>query len=171
MGNAPSFMSIGMHRTLRYAIVIVDPKLHCYMHEESSQDWLDCLKRWADTYLMAARITTLAVRFRRERGHKKIGRSLLQTLFALAGAAAVVSVQAATKEPTYPSKPIRLVVPMPPGGGTDVEGRPLAERLSRRLHQTIVIDNRGGANGNIGMELAARAPADEIGRASCRERV
>ena len=81
-------------------------------------------------------------------------------LAIVAACAVVMNGHAASRDSAYPSKPIRLIVPMPPGGGTDVEGRPLAERLSRRVHQQIVVDNRGGANGNIGMELAARAPAD-----------
>ena len=61
---------------------------------------------------------------------------------------------------TFPSKPIRLVVPYPPGGGTDTIGRPLAQRLTENLKQPIIVDNRGGANGNIGMELVAKSPPD-----------
>ena len=61
---------------------------------------------------------------------------------------------------TFPTKPIRLIVPYPPGGGSDTIVRPLAQRLGETLKQQVVTDNRGGANGNIGMELAAKAPAD-----------
>jgi tripartite-type tricarboxylate transporter receptor subunit TctC len=61
---------------------------------------------------------------------------------------------------TYPTKPIRFVVPYPPGGGTDVIARIVQEPLSRALGQPIVIDNRGGAGGSLGTEVVARAPAD-----------
>lgn len=60
----------------------------------------------------------------------------------------------------YPSRPIRLVVPFPPGGGLDVIGRVVASQVELQLGQNIVVDNRGGANGIIGSELVARAPAD-----------
>lgn len=60
----------------------------------------------------------------------------------------------------YPSKPIKLIVPYPAGGGTDSLARPLAQQLTNRLGQTVVVDNRGGAGGSIGMEYVARAPAD-----------
>ncbi len=60
----------------------------------------------------------------------------------------------------YPTRPIRLVVPFTPGGAADIQGRMLGEKLGQRLGQQVVIDNRGGAGGNIGMEIVARAPAD-----------
>jgi tripartite-type tricarboxylate transporter receptor subunit TctC len=60
----------------------------------------------------------------------------------------------------YPTKPIRFVVPFVPGGPTDIQGRMLGEKLGQRLGQQVIIDNRGGAGGNIGMEITARAPAD-----------
>jgi len=60
----------------------------------------------------------------------------------------------------YPDKPIRFVVPFTPGGPTDIQGRMLGEKLSQRLGQQVIVDNRGGAGGNIGMEIVARAPAD-----------
>ena len=61
---------------------------------------------------------------------------------------------------SYPSKPIRLVLPYPPGGGTDVIARPLAQKLTEQLGQQVMVDNRGGAGGNIGMEFVAKSPAD-----------
>jgi tripartite-type tricarboxylate transporter receptor subunit TctC len=60
----------------------------------------------------------------------------------------------------FPSKPIRLVIPYPPGGGMDTIGRPFAQRLSANIGQQVVVDNRGGANGTIGMEIVARANPD-----------
>ncbi len=60
----------------------------------------------------------------------------------------------------FPSKPIRLVIPYPPGGGMDTIGRPFARQLSENIGQQVVVDNRGGANGTIGMEIVARASPD-----------
>jgi len=60
----------------------------------------------------------------------------------------------------YPAKVIRLVVPFPPGGGTDVIARLLAARMSESLGRQMIVDNRGGANGIIGTEIVARALAD-----------
>lgn len=60
----------------------------------------------------------------------------------------------------YPFKPIRMIVAYPPGGGTDIIARLIADKLSKELGRTIVVDNRAGANGNIGSEIAANAPSD-----------
>jgi len=60
----------------------------------------------------------------------------------------------------WPSKPIRFILPFPPGGGTDLLGRLLAENLSTRLGQPVVTENRGGAGGNVGAEAAARSAPD-----------
>ena len=65
-----------------------------------------------------------------------------------------------TSAQTFPNKPISLVVPAPPGGVVDATGRLLGEAMSRQLGQPVVIDNRGGASGNIGYSHAARAPGD-----------
>ena len=61
---------------------------------------------------------------------------------------------------SYPSKPIRLILPFPPGGGTDILGRIIAERLTTQLGQPVVIENRGGAGGNVGAEAAAHSAPD-----------
>jgi tripartite-type tricarboxylate transporter receptor subunit TctC len=60
----------------------------------------------------------------------------------------------------YPEKPVRLVLPYGPGGGSDVVARPLAHFMSERTGAQFIADNRGGANGNIAMEIVAHAPAD-----------
>ena len=60
----------------------------------------------------------------------------------------------------YPTRPIRLIVPYPPGGGTDIVSRPIAQKLTDAFGQQVVVDNRGGANAIIGTELAAKASPD-----------
>jgi tripartite-type tricarboxylate transporter receptor subunit TctC len=75
-------------------------------------------------------------------------------------AALSASAIAQNKGSDYPSKPVRFVVPFVAGGPTDIQGRMLGEKLGQRLGQQVVIDNRGGAGGNIGMEITAKAPPD-----------
>ena len=60
----------------------------------------------------------------------------------------------------YPDKQVRLVIPFPPGGATDVIGRIMAQELSKSLNQQVVADNRAGDSGNIGADMVAKAPAD-----------
>lgn len=60
----------------------------------------------------------------------------------------------------FPTKPVRFIVPFAPGGNTDVQGRFIANRLTATLGQQVIVDNRPGAGGTLGMEMAARAPAD-----------
>jgi tripartite-type tricarboxylate transporter receptor subunit TctC len=79
---------------------------------------------------------------------------------ALLFAGYCAAAQPAAAPDRYPSKPIRLIVPYPPGGPTDLIARAVNEPLAQRLGQQVVIDNRGGATTVIGAELAARAPAD-----------
>ena len=76
--------------------------------------------------------------------------------WALLGTAAAQQ----TQERTYPAKPIRLIVTFPPGGSADITARVLAARMSERLGQSVIIDNRPGAGGNIGLDLVAKAPPD-----------
>ena len=73
---------------------------------------------------------------------------------ALALAAGAASAQ------SFPTKPVRLIIGSPPGGGNDIVGRILAQKLSESLGQHVIVDNRGGANGIIGMELVAKAAPD-----------
>jgi len=60
----------------------------------------------------------------------------------------------------YPNKPVRMVVPFPPGGTTDILARAVGQKLSESWGQQVVIDNRGGAGGNIGTDIVAKSPAD-----------
>jgi tripartite-type tricarboxylate transporter receptor subunit TctC len=74
--------------------------------------------------------------------------------------AAMMLPTAARALDTFPSRPIRLIVPYPPGGGTDIVGRVLGEKVSASLGQPIVVDNRGGAGGVLGTEIVAKAAPD-----------
>jgi tripartite-type tricarboxylate transporter receptor subunit TctC len=78
----------------------------------------------------------------------------------LIGGAAIILPAAANAADAFPSRPIHLIVPYPPGGGTDIVGRVLGEKLGASLGQPIVIDNRGGAGGVVGTEIVAKAAPD-----------
>jgi len=79
---------------------------------------------------------------------------------ALLGAMLSVAVPAASGNEPYPSKPVRVVVVFPPGGGTDIVARMIFTRLSERMKANLVIDNRGGAGGVIGTEIIAKSVPD-----------
>jgi tripartite-type tricarboxylate transporter receptor subunit TctC len=81
----------------------------------------------------------------------------LFTLPAVSAALVLFSVPFAVAQP-YPVKPIRCVVPYPPGGPTDIIGRAVTQKLAEALGQSVIIDNRGGAAGTIGSEHVARGP-------------
>ena len=78
-------------------------------------------------------------------------------LLVLAGTLFTTATHAAE---SFPTRPIRMIIPFPPGGGTDIMGRIVAQRLTEALGMQVVVDNRGGAGGLIGTELATRASAD-----------
>ena len=82
-----------------------------------------------------------------------------RALSSVACACALLAAPLASAQ-SYPVRPVRLIVPFPPGGNTDIIARIVAPKMSENLGQQIVIDNRGGAGSVIGTELAARAPAD-----------
>ena len=82
------------------------------------------------------------------------------TFAAAAALCGVVAAFNAAAAEAYPARPIRFIVPFPPGGGIDIVGRIVAQKLAEGLGQQVVIDNRGGAGGTIGTDIAAKAPPD-----------
>jgi len=85
-------------------------------------------------------------------------RELIRT--SLAVGLGVSSAQAFAQAAAWPSKPIRLVVPYPPGGSSDIIARAIAQPLSEALKQTVIVDNKAGANGNLGADLVAKSAPD-----------
>jgi tripartite-type tricarboxylate transporter receptor subunit TctC len=85
----------------------------------------------------------------------------LRAMILLGGlVAAAAPAYAQTPSATFPTKPVRIVVPLAPGGSTDVLARPVASKLSEVWGQQVIVDNRGGGGTMIGTEIVARAPAD-----------
>ena len=80
-------------------------------------------------------------------------------LYLLAAAVSAVPAASALAQ-AFPNKPMRLILPYPPGGGSDTIARPFARKMAENNGQQVVVDNRGGAGGNIGMETAARSAPD-----------
>jgi tripartite-type tricarboxylate transporter receptor subunit TctC len=83
-----------------------------------------------------------------------------QFLRLAAGTVALPALSRTARAQTYPTKPVRLIVPFAPGGATDIAARLMGQWLSERLSQPFIVENRPGAAGNIGTEAAIRAPAD-----------
>jgi len=81
-------------------------------------------------------------------------------LLKAAGALTATSFAGPLSAQSFPTKPLRLVVPFPAGGPTDIVARPLAQMLGDALGQQVVVDNRGGAGGSIGADAVAKSPAD-----------
>ena len=77
-----------------------------------------------------------------------------------AAAAVLLALSAAAAAQDYPNRPVRLVVPFPPGGINDIVARVLAQHLGERLGKQVIVDNRGGAGGVVGSEIVANAPKD-----------
>ena len=80
--------------------------------------------------------------------------------FGLTCAALVLGAQLTPAFAQYPSKPVRMVVPFPAGGATDIVGRLIAQKLGEAWGQQVIVDNRGGAGGTIGSDIAAKSPPD-----------
>src|SRR5689334_6701892 len=89
----------------------------------------------------------------------KSDRRLVWQCIAASALAAGAALAGAAGSP-YPSKPIRVIVPVAPGGGADFVARLIAQHQSAAFGQPVIVDNRAGAAGNIAAELTARAPAD-----------
>ena len=87
-------------------------------------------------------------------------RKMLNLVNVLALALGLMALVPIASAQTYPSRPIRLIVPLPPGGAADGVARVMAEKLSERLGQPVVVDNRAGAAGIIGTDLAAKSTPD-----------
>ena len=81
-------------------------------------------------------------------------------IFLAAALLGMLAAGTTAAQDAYPSKPLRIIVPFAPGGGIDILGRTLGQKLSERWKQPVVIENRPGASGAIGFELAAKAPPD-----------
>jgi tripartite-type tricarboxylate transporter receptor subunit TctC len=88
--------------------------------------------------------------------HKHDHRVTVAALAVLSGLSAAITASAQN----YPARPVRVVVPFSPGGGSDITARVFSQKLSEALHQQFIVDNRGGAGGLIGMEIVAKALPD-----------
>lgn len=84
----------------------------------------------------------------------------LPSVFILGSVAALALVSATASAQPYPARPVRIIVPFPAGGGTDIAARIVGAKLNETLGQSVVVDNRAGAAGAIGTELAAKSPSD-----------
>ena len=84
----------------------------------------------------------------------------MKTIVSRFFAMACLAYAGAALAQTYPAKAVKIIVPFPPGGPADVMGRIYADKLGAIWNQPVVIDNRGGAGGNIGSEIAAKAVPD-----------
>lgn len=85
---------------------------------------------------------------------------LRKLLSATSATISILLIPAGACGQDYPAKPVRVIVPFAPGGGSDITARQVAQKLSESLKQQFVVDNRGGASGLIGMELAVKSPPD-----------
>jgi len=92
--------------------------------------------------------------------------ALLRLLFAALAAVTMTSALAQS----YPTKPVRVIIPFPPGGTLDALGRALAQKLSDQMGQQFVVENKPGGNGIIGADAVAKAPADGTRYCSTRRR-
>jgi tripartite-type tricarboxylate transporter receptor subunit TctC len=84
----------------------------------------------------------------------------LRSLLLTAASLLVAFTAVAAAQSDYPNRPVRLIIPFPPGGSNDVVGRMIGDQLGKQLGKQVIVDNRAGAGGVIGTELAAHAPAD-----------
>lgn len=92
--------------------------------------------------------------------HTRFSRRSSVAALASMFCSAVLATSGVQAQTAFPSKPITMIVPFPPGGPTDLVARVIAQKMSESMGQPVVVDNRGGANGNLGAMLAVKAPAD-----------
>jgi tripartite-type tricarboxylate transporter receptor subunit TctC len=93
--------------------------------------------------------------------HSVCRRAASRALFSVVMASVIAAVPvAASAQQDYPNRPIRLIVGVPPGGTIDVVARIVGAQLSKQLKQTVLVDNKGGAGGNIGANFVAKSPPD-----------
>ena len=85
---------------------------------------------------------------------------MLEKLLAAALCCGGIALTGLVAAQSYPNRPIRFIIPFPPGGGTDTFARMVASKLTEAWGQPVIVDNRGGAQGNIGTALGAKAVAD-----------
>ncbi len=88
------------------------------------------------------------------------GGSAMQRFLRLVAVSGILLLAAVEAAAQYPAKPIRLIVPFPPGGPTDIVARPLAQMLGDALKTVVIVDNRGGAGGSLGADIVAKSAAD-----------
>ena len=84
--------------------------------------------------------------------------AVLRNAFISLGALACIASPSITQAQSWPDKPIKLIIPFAPGGTTDILGRILAQQMTTILGQNVIVENKGGAGGNIGAEVVANAP-------------
>jgi tripartite-type tricarboxylate transporter receptor subunit TctC len=89
------------------------------------------------------------------------------TLLKTLAAALCVAAAGVAHAQAWPDKPIRIVVPYPPGGSSDIIARAISQPLSEALKQTVIVDNKPGANGNMGSDMVAKSPADGLTLLMC----
>src|SRR5258708_6985183 len=109
---------------------------------------------------LAAFLLSFPLLILRRGGAKRRGGLAALLLAALIASEAPAQTASTGSAQPYPSRPVRIIVPFPPGGSTDILSRALAQKLSEGLSQPVVIDTRPGAGGSIGSEAAAKAAPD-----------
>ena len=92
--------------------------------------------------------------------HRKVGMMFRVACYCMAAACAFASATTCAQVKNFPLRPVRIVVPVPPGGLVDVVVRLLGQKMTEAMGQSVVIDNRAGASTNVGTEMVARAPGD-----------
>ncbi len=93
-----------------------------------------------------------------------------KSFIKLAVGAITMAIASLAAAQAYPSKPVKVVIPFPPGGTLDTVGRQLAQKLSEQMGQPFIIENRPGGNGVIGGDVVAKAGQSALTRASCASR-